>query len=118
MLEDDFPITLQEACNLFPQSKFKISTLKTAADKGMLKIFLLGKRLHTTRAAMSDWVKACQDVANRRACIWTPPDSNSSSETERASSALAAANETVTKLKNISRNTSRPNINRKALARR
>jgi hypothetical protein len=43
-LEDDEPITLAEACKLFPRSKLTVSTLRAEADRKRLDIFRLGKR--------------------------------------------------------------------------
>ena len=95
----DNPITLQEACKLYPGSSFKVATLKAAYDKGMLDIFFLGRRYHTTRAAMDRWVKRCQDAGRRPDCTSMESAANGSSETDRISSAQAALSQTVTALK-------------------
>jgi hypothetical protein len=61
------PITLEDACAMYPRASFKISTLRSAAAKGHLDIFLLGRRYHTTPAAMDEWVRRCQENARRPA---------------------------------------------------
>jgi hypothetical protein len=38
-LEDDEPITLAEACKLFPRAKLTVSTLRAEAGRGRLDIF-------------------------------------------------------------------------------
>jgi hypothetical protein len=65
------PITLEEACKLYPQASFKVATLLAAADKGALHIFKLGRRYHTTAAAMDAWVERCQERSRRPDSTWT-----------------------------------------------
>lgn len=96
---DDEPITLAEACEMFPRSRFTLSTLRTEASRGRLDIFRIGRRNYTTPAAMRAMVRKCQDAARHRASTSTQDESNGSSETERASSAQAALNQTVAALK-------------------
>jgi hypothetical protein len=53
----DDPITLAEACKLFPRAHLKVSTLRAEANRKRLKIFPLGRRDYTTEADMRAWVK-------------------------------------------------------------
>jgi hypothetical protein len=105
-MSTDSPITLDEACRLFPQARLKVSTLRTAADKGELVIFKLGRQYHTTPADMDEWVKRCRDEGSRRAYGSISAEVNGSSETELRSSAQAAAKLTVDRLKALSKPTS------------
>ena len=105
-IEDDEPITLKEACLLFPRSKLTVCTLRAEAARGRLDIFRLGKRDCTTPKAMREMVEKCRAAENRRDFTLIRGGNSGLSETERASSALARANESVARLKNTSRNTS------------
>jgi hypothetical protein len=105
-MSTDSPITLDEACRLFPQARLKVSTLRTAADKGELVIFKLGRQYHTTPADMDEWVKRCRDEGSRRAYGSISAEANGSSETDQRSSAQAAAKQTVERLKLLSKPTS------------
>ena len=108
------PITLERACGLYPGSKITVSTLRAAADRGHLDIFKLGRRYHTTPAAMQQWVQRCQEDGRRRVSTSIPRDNNGLSETERASSAQAALRATVVALRSSSPATSGRNTNRRA----
>jgi hypothetical protein len=99
MTDDDEPITLAEACQLYPRAKLTISTLRAEAARGRLDIFRLGKRDYTTPAAMREMVRKCQDAGRHRASILTQNVSNESSATARALSAQAALRETVVALR-------------------
>ena len=96
--EDD-PITLAEACAIYPRSRLTVSTLRGEAARGRLDIFRLGKRDYTTLKSMREMVRKCQEDGRRRASTSTQQGANGSSETARASSARAALNQTVTALK-------------------
>lgn len=102
MIQDGDIITLKDAAQHFG---FSVYSLRTEADKGRLTIYKVGKRYYTTPGDIKDMIKQCrveqkgQDFTSIRAAA------NGSSETERVSSALAAARETALKLKNSSRNT-------------
>ncbi len=93
------PITLDAACSLYPQASFKVATLRAAADRGELHIFRLGRRYHTTAAAMDAWVRKCQDAAQRPASTSTENEDSGLSETDRISSAQAALSLTLAGLK-------------------
>lgn len=98
MTKDD-PITLDIACSLYPQASFKVATLRAAADRGELTIFRLGRRYHTTAAAMDAWVRKCQDAARLHVSTSTASEASGLSETDRISSAQAALSQTVSALK-------------------
>jgi hypothetical protein len=112
-MTDDPPITLQEACKLYPRASFKVATLRAASGRGELHIFLLGRRYHTTESAMREWVRKCQDAVRRRDCISTESEASGLSETDRALSAQAALSQTVEKLKKSLLNTSDKNTSRR-----
>jgi hypothetical protein len=99
MTDDDDPITLDDAIELFPGARLTKSTLRAERDRGNLDIFRLGKRDYTTRKSMRDMVRLCRENARRRVSTSTESASNGSSETAQASSAQAALNQTVTALK-------------------
>ena len=98
-LNDQEPITLAEACNLYPRSKLTVSTLRSEAVRGRLEIFRLGRRDYTTPQAMREMVRRCREEDPRRDCTSIRPDANGLSATDHASSARAALNQTVTALK-------------------
>jgi hypothetical protein len=114
----DSPITLDEACALYPGARYKVSTLRAAADRGELVIFLLGRRYHTTPADMADWVARCREKSPRLVSISTLVGATGSSETEQVSSARAAVSETVERLKGLSKPTSAASIGRSRPPRR
>jgi hypothetical protein len=96
-LDADEPITLAEACKLFPRAKLTPSTLRAEATKRKrLKIFGMGKRDYTTLRLMREWVRRCQEDDHRGPSTC---EVNGSS-TERLASAQAALNQTVQALKN------------------
>ena len=100
---DDTPITLEEACKLYPQAAFKVATLRAAADQGILDIFRLGRRYHTTPAAMAEWVLKCREKSCRHGSTSTSRAASGLSETDRISSAQVALRATLGKLKSNSR---------------
>ena len=97
--DENEPITLAEACEIFPRAKLTISTLRAEADRGHLDIFRLGKRDYTTVRSMRAMVSKCQEESRRRGCISTQNVDNGLSEMAQVSSARAALNQTVTGLK-------------------
>jgi hypothetical protein len=97
-IAEDDPITLAEACKLFPRAKLTPSTLRAEANKRKrLKIFGMGKRDYTTLRFMREWVRRCQEE-DHRSVPATPREVNGSS-TERLASAQAALSQTVQVLK-------------------
>ena len=98
-MSDDEPITLGEACELYPRSRLTKSTLRAEAARGRLTIFRIGKRDYTTVAFMRDMVRRCQDEDYRRNSISTRQEASGLSEMDNALSAQAALNQTVVALK-------------------
>lgn len=92
-MTDDEPITLAEACQLFPRAKLTISTLRAEAARGHLDIFRIGKRDYTTPKAMREMVMRCHEDDPRRACISTRSANNGLSVTERVSSVRTGCGE-------------------------
>lgn len=107
-------ITLKDAAQHFG---FSVYTLRTEADRGRLAIYKIGKRYYTTPADIKEMVRQCRVDQKARDFTLIRGASNSLSETERASSALAAANETAQRLKSSSRTTLGRSIARNRQAR-
>ena len=103
MTGDHDAITLKDAAQHFG---FTVCTLRAEADRGRLTIYKIGKRYYTTPADIREMVSQCRVDQKVPAFTLIRGASNGSSATDRASSALAAANETVLRLKNSSLNTS------------
>ena len=116
--EKDEPLTLKEACALYPRCKFTVSTLRAESSRGRLDIFRMGRRDYTTAAAMREMIRRCQDAARLRASTSTENGDSGSSGTDRASSALAALSQTVVALKSGLPHISGSNTNRSAARRR
>jgi hypothetical protein len=115
--EDD-PITLADACRLFPSSRLTVSTLRAEAARGRLDIFRLGRRDYVTLAAMREMFRKCQDAARLRASTSTQRASNGLSETDQLKSAQAALNQTVAALRSGLPHISGKSTNRSAARRR
>lgn len=103
MTGDGDAITLLDAANHFG---FTVATLRAEAGRGRLVIYKIGKRYYTTPADIREMVHQCR--VDQKA-----PDSTSirkeisgSSATDRASSALAAVQETMLRLRSSSKSTS------------
>ena len=102
MVSDGDTITLKDAAQHFG---FSVYTLRSEAERGRLTIYKIGKRFYTTPGDVKEMVRQCRveqkapDSTSIRRAVSGP------SETEKASSALAAANEIALRLKNSSRNT-------------
>jgi hypothetical protein len=115
MTDDDRPISLKEAAKMFG---FPVSALRREHQRGRLAVYQPGgRKYYTTAADVREMVHKCRVEPKAQGFTLIRDDASLSCATERASSALAAANETVSKLKSISRNTSRPSINRKRAVR-
>jgi hypothetical protein len=116
-MTDDDPITLADACRIFPESKLTVSTLRTEAARGRLSVFRIGRRDYTSRRLMLEMVRRCQDEDHRR--DFTSMKGNSGlSEMDRSKSALAALNQTAQALRKGSLNTSATSTSRNAVAHR
>lgn len=114
----DEPITLADACALYPRAKLTVSTLRAEAGRGRLDIFRLGRRDYTTADAMREMIRRCRAADRRRVSTSTPDEGNGLSETARASSAQAALRATVTALKGGLPRISHRSTNRGAATRR
>lgn len=103
MTRDDDTITLADAAKHF---HFSVYTLRAEADRGRLTIYKIGNKYYTTPGDVRKMVEQCRVEQKVHASISTRNVRSGSSETERASSALAAANEIALALKSGSRATS------------
>ena len=102
MISDSDTVTLKDAAQHFG---FSVYTLRTEAERGRLTIYKIGKRYYTTPADVKEMVQRCRVAQKAPGFTSIRNANNGSSETERASSALVAAQETARRLKNSSRNT-------------
>jgi hypothetical protein len=109
MIGDSDIITLKDAAQHFG---FSVYTLRTEADLGRLTIYKIGKRYYTTPADIKEMVKQCRVEQKARDFTSIRTAISGSSETERASSALAAARESALRLKNSSHSTLGKSIDR------
>ena len=113
--EDNKAISLAEAAEKFG---YPLSTLRLEERRGNLTVYKLGRKFYTTPNDIQEMVRRCRVVRKVPDFISIPSGANGQSETDRASSALAAANETVRMLKNTSRNTLVTSISRNRQVRR
>jgi len=102
VIQDGDIITLKDAAQHFG---FSVYSLRTEADKGRLTIYKIGRRYYTTPGDVKEMVEQCRVEQKGRDFTSIRAAANGPSETERVSSALAAAKETALKLKNSSRST-------------
>lgn len=109
------PITLRDAAQHFG---FTVSTLRAEAGRGRLAIYKIGKRLYTTPADIREMVNQCRVEQKGRDFTLIRGEDSGSSGTDRASSALAAARETVLRLKNSSHSTLATSTSRSRQVRR
>lgn len=108
MTQDDDTITLKDAAKHFG---FSVYTLRAEAERERLVIYKIGKRYYTTPGDVKEMIQQCRVDQKARASTSTRSASNTSSETERVSSALAAARETALRLKSSSKSTLGKSIN-------
>lgn len=111
-------LTLKEACTHLAGDKITPATLRAEAARGKLDIVRLGRRDFVTVEALEQMVSACHVEQKAPVSISIPRASNGLSETDRVSSAQAALNQTIARLKSGSRNTLDRNTNRSAARRR
>lgn len=114
MTGPDDPITLKDAAQHFG---FTECTLRTEAGRGRLTIYRIGRKDYTTPNDIREMVAKCRVEKKAPGFTLTRSASNGQSGTDRASSALAAANEAALRLRSSSRNTSVKNIVQKSRAR-
>jgi len=98
----DHPITLKQAAAKF---SLKLPKLRVEISRGRLAYYKIGRQIYTTEADIRAMVRLCRVEPKAQGFISIRSASNGLSETARVSSALAAASETVQRLKNASRNT-------------
>lgn len=103
MTGDGDAITLRDAAQHFG---FTVSTLRAEAGRGHLTIYKIGKRYYTTPADIREMVHQCRVAQKVQDFTLIRKENSGSSETDRASSALAAVQETMLKLRSSSKNTS------------
>ena len=115
MTSDQDAITLKDAASHFG---FTVSTLKAEAGRGRLTIYKIGKRYYTTPADIREMVNQCRVEQKGRAFTLIRGADSGLSETDRASSAQAALNETMLRLRNSSLNTSATSTGRNRQVRR
>jgi hypothetical protein len=104
MTGDHDTITLADAAQHFG---YTVETLRAEHRRGRLALYRIGKRLYTTPADIREMVQACRVEQKVPASIVTRRGASSSYVTEYAS--LDSAQQALLKLRNSSRNTSRPN---------
>src|SRR5262245_42625433 len=101
-MSPDDPIPLAEACRDLLHGRWTPATLRAEAARGNLVIFRLGRVDCTTPADLERMVQACRENRRVRGSTWTRPEESGSSETDRASSALAALKQSTARLKSSS----------------
>jgi hypothetical protein len=97
-MDDDRPITLNEACVAFGGT-LTPATLRAEAKRGRLEIYKIGRRYYTTIADVKNMVQACRVNHQVHGSTSTNHEEHGPSETERAQSARHALNQTVQRLK-------------------
>jgi hypothetical protein len=102
-IDEAAPITLADAASYFG---FTVSTLRAEASRGHLVIYKIGKRIYTTLNDVRAMVIACRVQKNPHDSVSIRNGSSGLYETARASSARAALNMNIARLKNSSRATS------------
>ncbi len=112
-MNSDDAIPLREACKTILAGRWTPATLRAEAERGNLVIFRLGRTDCTTPADLERMVLLCRENRRVRASISTQNESNGLSETDRASSALAALKASTSRLKSSSRATSPKSTNRR-----
>jgi hypothetical protein len=103
MTGDHDTITLADAAQHFG---FTVSTLRAEAGRGRLTIYKIGKRYYTTPNDIREMVSQCRVEQKAPASTVIRRAVNTPSETERVS--LDSAVQAVSRLRSLSRNTSRP----------
>ncbi len=110
MTSDTDPITLKDAAQHFG---FSVWTLRTEADRGRLTIYRIGRKDYTTPNDIKEMVRQCRVEKKAQGSTLTRSVDSGLSETDRASSALAAANESALRLRRPSLNTSAGSTSRR-----
>jgi hypothetical protein len=87
---DDEAIPLRDIPDLYPRSRFTLSTLRAEAGRGRLRVFRIRRRDYTTPADIREMQRRCREDDPRRAFTSTRQEGNGSSKTGQPESALAA----------------------------
>ena len=114
---DDDPITLQEARSLIYRGNITLTSLKAKADAGVLKTWKVGRATFTRKRYIRE-MEECLEDRKGLGSTSIRAVSNGPSETDKASSALAALNQTVRELKRGSSSTSPPSTSQRQAPRR
>ena len=61
-ISDDAAIPLRDVPALFPESRFKLATLRAEATRERLKVFRVGRRDYTTLADVKEMIRRCRDA--------------------------------------------------------
>lgn len=112
---DDDPLPLKDAAQRY---RILEATLRTEASRGRLTIYRIGRKDYTTPKDIKEMVHLCRVEKRRHDFTSTPSESSGLSETEEASSELAAAREAVMMLRSSSTATSGRSTSRNRQARR
>lgn len=122
-IDQDSPLSLQEAADILLRGLVKAATLRAAAARGELIVEKLGKRIVTTPADIERWRQSCRDRVKVQGSIYSQSSTSNQgmsgqpfglSETEAARLSQDAALARVKKLKEGSRNTSQQNTSQPA----
>ena len=100
-MSDKNTLTLRQAAEEYG---YTVSTLRAEAGRGRLTLYRIGRKDYTTPADIKEMVRLCRVEKKGHGFTLIRDENNGLSATERASSALAAANQTVEALKRRSPN--------------
>ena len=60
IISDDAAIPLRDVPALFPESRFKLATLRAEASRNRLRVFRVGRRHYTTLADVKEMIRLCR----------------------------------------------------------
>jgi len=98
-MTDTDPITLKEACELVFKGKIGVTSLRAAAAGGKLSIFRIGRQDFTTLRDVREFIEQCRAESHRPASTTTRREIRGLSVMARDSSALAAIDNNLRKLR-------------------
>ena len=101
----DEPITLREAAETFFRGRIKVATLRAERKRGNLRTFKIGRQEFTTNAFLREMIR-CRVARQAQGSGSINGAAPGSSETDRVSSARAAALRIANELKRSSKPTS------------
>src|SRR5215471_3953201 len=109
VLQEDTPITLEEACEIVFRNIITPASLRAEAARGHLTIFRVGRRHFTTiRLAREMQERKCREQSPLPDSGLTKPVRRGPSSTAPSESARVAARASFRALRTSSRTTSRP----------